>query len=104
MLPATLDVKRGEGLVMSCFVASRTVTTIDAAIPTVEANRSTKRPRRPHSTQQRGGGRCWSDSFRHTGKARLNANAATEALLTVMLADLVSHEGILRGEEIEAEP
>jgi hypothetical protein len=34
----------------------------------------------------------------------LNANAATEALLTVVLADLVSHEGIVRGEEIEAEP
>jgi hypothetical protein len=34
----------------------------------------------------------------------LNVNAATEALLTVVLADLVSHEGILRGEVIEAEP
>jgi hypothetical protein len=34
----------------------------------------------------------------------LNVNPATEALLTVVFADLASHEGILRGEEIEAEP
>jgi hypothetical protein len=34
----------------------------------------------------------------------LNVNAANEALLMVVFADLDSHEGILRGEEIEAEP
>jgi hypothetical protein len=34
----------------------------------------------------------------------VNLKASTEVLLTVVLADLVSHEGILPGEEIEMEP
>jgi hypothetical protein len=34
----------------------------------------------------------------------LNVIAANDALLTVVFADLASHEGILRGEVIEAEP
>ena len=50
------------------------------------------------------GGRCWSDSLRHTGNARVNAKAAAGTLLVAVIADLDSHEGILPGEEIDAEP
>jgi hypothetical protein len=34
----------------------------------------------------------------------VNAKAAAETLLVAVIADLDSHEAILRGEEIEAEP
>jgi hypothetical protein len=34
----------------------------------------------------------------------VNVKAAAETLLVAVMADLDSHEGILRGEEIEAEP
>jgi hypothetical protein len=36
----TTDVKRGDGLLMSCSLASRTAAMIDAAITGVEANQS----------------------------------------------------------------
>jgi hypothetical protein len=42
-LSATTDVKRGDGLLMSCSLASRTAAIIDAAITSVEANRSVMR-------------------------------------------------------------
>jgi hypothetical protein len=42
--------------------------------------------------------------LRHTGNARVNAKAVAETLLVAVMADLDSHEGILRGEEIETEP
>jgi hypothetical protein len=40
MLSETTDVKRGDGLLMSGSLASRTAAIIDAAITSVEANRS----------------------------------------------------------------
>ena len=40
MLSETTDVKRGDGLLMSGSLASRTAAMIDAAITSVEANRS----------------------------------------------------------------
>jgi hypothetical protein len=43
MLSAMTDVKRGDGLLMSCSLASRTAAMIEAAITSVEANRSVMR-------------------------------------------------------------
>ena len=43
MLSETTDVKRGDGLLMSGSLASRTAAMIDAAITSVEANRSLMR-------------------------------------------------------------
>lgn len=43
MLSETTDVKRGDGLLMSGSLASRTAAMIDAAITSVEANRSVMR-------------------------------------------------------------
>ena len=43
MLSETTDVKRGNGLLMSGSLASRTAAMIDAAITSVEANRSVMR-------------------------------------------------------------
>jgi hypothetical protein len=43
MLSDTTDAKRGDGLLMSCSRASRTAAIIDAAIASVEANRSATR-------------------------------------------------------------
>ena len=42
-LSAMTDVKRGDGLLMSCSLASRTAAMIEAAITSVEANRSVMR-------------------------------------------------------------
>ena len=42
-LSDTTDVKRGDGLLMFCSLASRTAAMIDAAITSVEANRSVMR-------------------------------------------------------------
>jgi hypothetical protein len=58
MLSATTDAKRGEGLLMSASLASRTAAMIDAAITSVEANRSVtlvqlgRRDLRPFSTSR----------------------------------------------------
>jgi hypothetical protein len=43
MLSETTDVNRGDGLLMSGSLASRTAAMIDAAITSVEANRSVMR-------------------------------------------------------------
>ena len=62
----------------------------------------TTRPATPDTTKK--GRTLLVRLLRHTGNARVNAKAAAGTLLVAVIADLDSHEGILRGEEIEAEP